>query len=50
MILLVIKKTVQLLYSGAGRKVKGQQKLNFSSTTTFKLMKGNLDPCYFFDD
>lgn len=35
-----IKKSVQLLYSGAGRQVKGAGKNSFQNTETYKIMTG----------
>lgn len=36
----VIKKNVQLHYSGAGRIVKGKSKKSFKNTQTYKYMEG----------
>lgn len=41
MMMETISKTVELEYSGAGKKFKGVGKLDFSSTNTYGCLKGN---------
>lgn len=38
----LIKKNVQLLYSGCGKKIKGVGKKSFKETESFKIMEGKL--------
>lgn len=51
----LIKKDVQLLYSGTGRKIRGQRKKSFQETESYKCLNGKLQKkinklFYFHDD